>query len=213
MLKIKKFTFGPFQENTYLLWDELMRCTIIDPGCSNAREEKELSAFLTDQGLTADQLIYTHCHIDHVLGHAYICDSYDLSPLYHAEEEQVMEMATVTGEMYGVNYTDGPRADKHLSHGDTIQVGDTEMTCLWCPGHSPGSLVFYDGKQLAIGGDVLFRESIGRTDLPGGNHEQLLQSIREQLYTLPDEVYVFPGHGPKTSIGYEKLHNPWVNSQ
>lgn len=213
MIKLKKFTFNPFSENTYLLWDDTLECTIIDPGCSDKQEREALASFISEQGLNAAQLIYTHCHIDHILGHAWACEKYGLSPKYHIDEEAVMEMGKITGDMYGVALEEGPRATEYLAHGDIVTIGETEFSCIHCPGHSPGSLVFYDGKQLAIAGDVLFRDSIGRTDLPGGNHEQLLDAIRTQLYTLPDDVVIFPGHGPRTTIGYERQNNPFVQSK
>ena len=158
-------------------------------------------------------LLYTHCHIDHVLGHAYVCETYNVAPRYHKIEDQVMDYAAVSAQMYGVEYKEGPRATEFLVPGEKIFIGEHEFTCLFCPGHSPGSIVFYDGKQLAIGGDVLFQDSIGRTDLPGGDHEQLLKSISEQLYVLPDDVAVYPGHGPRTTIGHEKKNNPFVKSE
>jgi len=212
MIKLKKFTFNAFQENTYLLWDDTLQCAIIDPGCSDVAERKEFADFIHEHQLTPTQLLYTHCHIDHILGHAWVCKEYGLSPKYHPEEEQVMEMGKITGDMYGVPLEEGPRAEVYLNHGDSVLIGETSFRCIHCPGHSPGSIVFYDGKDLAIAGDVLFRDSIGRTDLPGGNHEQLLSAIRRELYVLPDSVVIFPGHGPKTTIGYERVHNPFVRS-
>ncbi len=211
MLKIKKFTFGPFQENTFLLWDESNEATIFDPGCSNTVEEQQLVDFLSSHDLRLTQLLYTHCHIDHVLGNAFVTKQFGLEPRYHRDEEQVMELAKISAQMYGISYEEGPRCKgDYLQHGDEVQIGAHSLRCILCPGHSPGSIVFYDGAQLAIGGDVLFRDSIGRTDLPGGDHDQLLRSISENLYILDDEVNVFPGHGPKTSIGYEKRNNPFV---
>lgn len=211
MIKVKVFTFSPIQENTYLLYNEEGKTLIIDPGCYSKEEEETLRRFINAESLVPVQLLNTHCHLDHVFGNKWVYDTYQ-TPLYiHPKEEAMLQLAPLSGEKWGLpflNYT-GPL--QYLKEGDTIRLGNDALRIILAPGHSPASLCFYcEAQQFMIGGDVLFRESIGRTDLPGGNHATLLKSIKEQLFVLPDEVVVFPGHGIKTTIGYEKRNNPFL---
>ena len=212
MLSYKIFTFNPVAENTYILYNEAKEAIIIDPGCYFIEERQQLQNFLDNNQLQPLQLINTHCHLDHVFGNKWVHETYHLELFIHPNEEKVLEFAPQAGKMWGMpvdNYT-GPL--HFLQHNQVIQLGENEIQILLVPGHSPGSICLYCKKEgFIIGGDVLFRESIGRTDLPGGNHQQLIESIKDQLFKLPDHVKVLPGHGEPTTIGYEKMNNPFLN--
>ena len=211
MLKVKVLTFSPIQENMYILYNEQHKAIIIDPGCYFSAEQETLKNFIKDTGLTPVQLLNTHCHLDHVFGNKWVHDTWGLELYHHSGEEQMLKLAPLSGEKWGLpfqNYT-GPL--HFLEEGDTIQLGQDQLQVILAPGHSPASLCFYHQQQgILIGGDVLFHESIGRTDLPGGDHATLLKSIREKLFVLPDQTTVYPGHGSSTTIGHEKLHNPFL---
>lgn len=211
MLKVHHFTFNPFQENTYIIYNEEKRCIIIDPGMYNAQEEMMLDHYITSSGLQPEYLINTHCHIDHILGNTYCAQKYNLELQAHTLERSVMAMGLTSTSLYGLRYTESVPITVFIDENDTIRLGNETLKILFTPGHSPGSLSFYDEKaKFVIAGDALFRESIGRTDLPGGDHPTLLQAIREKLFTLPDETTVYSGHGPGTTIGHEKLYNPFL---
>lgn len=211
MLTIKAFTFNPVEENTYLLYNEEKECAIIDPGCYFGNERNELKDYLAENALKPVLLLNTHCHLDHVFGNKFIYDTYGL-PLYlHPLEQQVLEYAPVSGLKWNLPFDNYAGPLHFLQPGDTIAIGKDILKILFTPGHSPGHVVFYCEKQaFIIGGDVLFKGSIGRTDLPLGDHNTLLNSIRTQLLVLPDEVVVFPGHGNKTTIGEERRGNPFL---
>ncbi len=210
-MKIESFTFNPFSENTYVISDSSGECVIIDPGCMNGEERAELSTYISNNGLKPVKLLNTHCHIDHVLGNKWVAQTYGLGLEMHEADLTVLHALSDVARMYGVPAEPSPEPSHFLKEKDTITFGQTTLHVLFTPGHSPGSIVFLDAehKQL-IAGDVLFYESIGRTDLPGGDHQTLLNSIREKLWPLPDETVVHPGHGPSTTIGHEKQHNPFL---
>ncbi len=211
MIHIKAFTFSPISENTYVLYNNMGKAIIIDPGCYFTAEQETLKNFITDTGLTPVHLLNTHCHLDHVFGNKWVHETYGLELHIHPNEASMLELAPMSGERWGLpfqNYT-GPL--HFLNDGDTVLLDDTALLVILAPGHSPGSICFYLPNQGdLIGGDVLFRGSIGRTDLPGGDSETLLTSIREKLWVLPDETVVYSGHGIKTTIGYEKRNNPFL---
>jgi glyoxylase-like metal-dependent hydrolase (beta-lactamase superfamily II) len=209
MLTLKVFTFSPIRENTYVLFNEQRQAIIIDPGCYFSAEEEMLNNYIQSQGLQPTLLLNTHCHLDHVFGNRWVHQTYGLELHIHAGEKIVLEKAPISGQNWGLPFTnyDGPL--HFLKEGDRITLGSDELLIIETPGHSPASICFYcEEQQILIAGDVLFRESIGRTDLPGANHEVLLNSIREKLWKLPDTVAVYPGHGMPTTIGYEKINNP-----
>jgi glyoxylase-like metal-dependent hydrolase (beta-lactamase superfamily II) len=211
MIKVKVFTFSPVQENTYVLYNEQNKAIIIDPGCYFSAEQETLKNFITDTGLEPVRLLNTHCHLDHVFGNKWVCETWGLELYIHSGEEQMLQLAPVSGEKWGLPFSNYNGPLHFLEEGDTVLLGDDALQVILAPGHSPASLCFYcEAQQFLIGGDVLFRESIGRTDLPGGNHDTLLSSIREKLFVLPDEVKVYPGHGIATTIGYEKRNNPFL---
>lgn len=211
MIKVKFFTFSPIQENTYLLYNEQGKAIIIDTGCYFSAEQETLKKFIEDTGLTPERLLNTHCHLDHVFGNQWVYETWGLELWLHPDEQVMLQFAPMSGEKWGLPFTNYKGPLHFLHHGDTIHLGTDELLVLLTPGHSPGSVSFYCEKQkILISGDVLFRESIGRTDLPGGDHQTLLNSIREQLFVLPDDVTVYSGHGMPTTIGHEKKHNPFL---
>ncbi|MGO1520102.1 MAG: MBL fold metallo-hydrolase [Sphingobacterium sp.] len=211
MLQIKTFVFNPYQENTYVLYDENKNCIVIDPGMHNHREENEFKNFIDGNQLIPTQLINTHGHIDHVLGNHFVCETYNLIPQFHQEELPLIIQVQNYAPQMGIRYEPSPIPETFLQEGDRIQLGKEELTLILAPGHSPGHLCLYSAAHhFLIGGDVLFRGSIGRTDLPAGSHQQLLDSISHKIYTLPEETIVYPGHGPVTGIGEEKRSNPFI---
>ncbi|MCA6450920.1 MAG: MBL fold metallo-hydrolase [Chitinophagaceae bacterium] len=211
MIKVRFFTFSPVQENTYVLYNEQNKAIIIDPGCYFTAEQETLKKFIEDTQLEPVRLLNTHCHLDHVFGNKWVSETWNLELHLHAGEEQMLKLAPLSGEKWGLPFQNYSGPLHFLEEGDTIRLGNDALKVILAPGHSPASICFYCEEQgFLVGGDVLFRESIGRTDLPGGNHETLLKNIREKLFVLPDEVVVYPGHGPSTTIGHEKTHNPFL---
>lgn len=212
MITIQSFTFNLFQENTYLLFDATKECVIIDPGCSTNSERDTLKNFIEQNELKPVKLLNTHCHIDHILGNKFIADTYALGLEANENDLRTLDAGKVSAEIFGIEYELSPLPSHFLNEGDIVKFGNSELEIVFTPGHSTGSICFYNrSDKFVIGGDVLFYQSIGRTDLPGGNHEQLLTSIRTKLFTLPDDFTVHPGHGPSTSIGFEKVNNPFLN--
>ncbi len=211
MLTVKSFEFSPIQENTYILYNEFNDCIIIDPGCYYDAEKDELAAFITENKLKPTMLINTHCHLDHVFGNKFIAEKYKLTLQMHENEKPVLAFASTSGLMYNLPFDSYEGEFVYLNEGDVIKLGADELQILLTPGHSPGSLSFYSSKNnFVISGDVLFQNSVGRSDLPGGNHNQLIKSIKEKLLILPAETVVYSGHGPATTIGEEKKNNPYL---
>ena len=211
MLQIKSFEFSPIQENTYLIYNEFNDCIIIDPGCYFDEEKETLSGFIDEAGLEPKMLINTHCHLDHVFGNKYVAEKYGLTLQIHEGEKKVLDFAPASGLMYNMPFDNYSGDFKYLKAGDIIRLGGDELKVLFTPGHSPASISFYSEKDgFVISGDVLFYRSIGRTDLPGGDFETLVKSIRTQLFVLPGETKVYSGHGPVTTISDEKRENPFL---
>lgn len=210
MIQVKPFTFNPFQENTYVVSNDQKSCFIIDPGCLGKRENEQLSRYIESEGLTPTALLNTHCHIDHILGNRYVSEEYGLTPRIHPAEKTVLDAAPSSALMFGIDYSPSPDPD-YLPES-SIALDDEIFEILFVPGHSPGHVAFYHAASgTLLSGDVLFRQSIGRTDLPGGDMQTLLQSIREKLFVLPDATKVFAGHMEPTTIGFEKAHNPFLS--
>lgn len=213
MISLQQFTFNPYQENTYLLYNEQKECIIIDPGMYEGWEQNQVVRFVHEQGLSPVLLLNTHCHIDHVLGNKFVYDQWGLKPQFHKGELVLLQSVASYAPQMGFHYELSPEPDTFIEAGSQISFGDSKLQAIWAPGHSPAHLCFFDEEEnFLIGGDVLFRESIGRTDLPGGNHQQLLESIKSNLYSLPNNCVVYPGHGPSTTIAHEKSHNPFVRA-
>lgn len=211
MTTIQSFTFNPYQENTYILHDESGECAVIDPGCSDRAEQDMLAGYIREHKLTPVLLLNTHCHVDHVLGNKFVFDLFGLKPCFHRLEEKLLHAAVYYAEAVGVRYELSPQAERFLEQGETVSFGQSALKCLFTPGHSPGSLSFYsENEGFVIAGDALFNGSIGRTDLPGGDFDTLIASIKNELLTLDDGVKVYPGHGPATAIGVERMNNPFL---
>lgn len=211
MLNIKMFTFSPIAENTYVLYNDFKNAIIIDPGCYFPEEREELQSFIEGEGLTVQKLINTHCHLDHIFGNKFVADTFTLPLHLHPKEKIMLERAPASGLMFNLPFDNFGGEMIFLEDGDTVKLDNDTLEVIFAPGHSPGHICFYCREQhFIISGDVLFKDNIGRTDLPGGNQEILLRSIRERLFVLPDEVVVHPGHGPDTTIGTEKRENPFV---
>jgi hydroxyacylglutathione hydrolase len=210
MLQVKSFAFNPFQENSYILFDETNDCVVIDPGCYEDDEKLELTDFIASNNLKVTLLLNTHCHVDHVLGNSFVKDKYKVKFLIHANDEPVLKAVKIYAPNYGFYMYQEATPDAYMKADDIISFGNQQLRVLFVPGHAPGHVAFYsEENKLVIGGDVLFLNSIGRTDLPGGNYNTLIDSIHQKLFTLPDDVTVYPGHGPKTTIGFEKKTNPF----
>ena len=211
MITIKSFTFGHFQENTYILSDETNECIIIDPGCYDANERAELSNYLDANDKKPIRLINTHCHLDHMFGNGFIARRYNLLPEFNKHDKIVFDSFLTVSAMYNLEVEVSPEPTNYLNEGDKITFGKSSLEIVFTPGHSPGSICFYNREQkFIIGGDVLFYGSIGRTDLPGGHHQTLLDSIKTKLFPLGDDYKVYSGHGPTTTIGFEKNNNPFL---
>ena len=213
MTLVAKFTFNPFQENTYLVYDETKECVIFDPGCYTQAEKDELKRFIDEKELKPVRLINTHCHIDHVFGNKFVAETYELPLEIHKGELPVLEALPQVAMKYGIPLPDpSPPAGGFLKEGEVVEFGNSRLEILFTPGHSPASISFFcRASKFVIAGDVLFYGSIGRTDLPGGNFDTLIASIKTQFYPLGDDVTVWPGHGPETTVGFEKTSNPFLN--
>lgn len=212
MITVTPFVNNPYQENTYMLSDETGACVIIDPGMYTSAEQNEIVNFINANKLKPELLLNTHCHIDHVLGNKFVFDNYGLKPQFNKGELPLLHSIPSYAPQQGFRYEISPEPEIFLPESGTISFGNSTLELIFAPGHSPAHLCFYNKESnVLIGGDVLFNGSIGRTDLPGGNYETLISSIKNNLFILPDNTIVYPGHGPATTIGHEKQHNPFFN--
>lgn len=211
MLKIKSFVFSPFYENTYVLWDDTKDAVVVDPGCYERWEKQELKEFVEKQGLKVVKLLNTHCHIDHVFGNDFVVKTFGV-PLYaHKLDLPNLQRAATYGQLFGVHPDPSPDPDHFLEEGDVVEFGNTKLEVLFVPGHAPGHVAFFHrASNKLFSGDVLFRGSIGRVDLPGGNYETLMTSIEEKVLPLGDDVTVYSGHGDVTTVGEERRRNPFI---
>jgi len=210
MLNIEAFVFNAFQENTYVLYNEQKQCWIIDPGMYDEREINGFIQYLNDNKLEPQAIINTHGHLDHIFGIKALKDKYNIRFGIHEGETPVLNNAVGSAMLFGFQMSENPIPDFYIKEGETISLGDDKLEVRFTPGHSPGSVSFYyPNGNWVIAGDALFAGSIGRTDLPGGNHEILLNSIHTQLFNLPGNTLVYSGHGPATSIENEVRYNPF----
>lgn len=212
MLKIESFTFNAFQENTFVVSDQTNECIIIDPGCYEKSEGDALIEYINDEALNVTAIINTHCHIDHVLGNYRMKEVFKTKLWINRIEEPYLRAVKTYAPNYGFNLYQESSPDGFIDEKEFVTVGTHELEVLFVPGHSPGHIALYDEQEkIILAGDVLFRNSIGRTDLPGGDHDTLIHSIQHKLFQLPDDVTVYCGHGPETTIGYEKKTNPYCS--
>ena len=212
-MNVASFVFSAWAENTYILYDDSKECCIVDPGCNDDSERQTLVEFIESNGLKPVKLVNTHCHIDHILGNKYVSEKYDLPLVAHRGEKVVLDNMVSVAVMYGTHYDKSPDISEFLDEGEYLSFGNTKLEVYFTPGHSPASISFFhrETKQL-IAGDVLFKGSIGRTDLPGGDYDTLIASIKDKFYPLGDEVVVYNGHGPTTNLGEERRSNPFLVS-
>lgn len=208
---IAAFCFNPFQENSYVISHMNKECWIIDPGCYTLQEQKILTGYIEKNNLVPVRLLNTHCHLDHIYGNKFIADEYKLELGIHKKEIPVLHAAPMGARMFGAKIPEACEPAYFLEEGEQMMLGDTVFDILFTPGHSPGSVCFSNREEeYVIVGDVLFRGSIGRTDLPGGDYDTLIHSIKKQLFVLKDETGIYNGHGPSTTIGEERRHNPFL---
>ncbi|MEJ5350154.1 MAG: MBL fold metallo-hydrolase [Melioribacteraceae bacterium] len=212
MIQVQKFIFNPFLENTYVAWDDKSKeALVIDPGCSNENEEKLLLDFIEKNNLVLKYLINTHCHIDHILGNSFIKEKFNPLLLMPEKDIFLLDIMKEQANYFGIKFKPSPMPDDLLSEDKILKLGDSEIKFLFTPGHSPGEYcVYFESDKICFTGDVLFKGSIGRTDLWGGDYEILINSIKTKLLTLPDDAIIFPGHEDISSIGYEKQFNSFI---
>ena len=197
-------------ENTLLVYDDTKECVIIDPGCYEKDEQQELASFIENKNLKVKYLLNTHCHIDHVLGNQFVKDRFNVALLLHKDELVILNSNKALAPNYGIPNYQEAYPDEYIDELDKIKFGDTELQVLFVPGHSPGHIAFYNkDRKICISGDVLFQRSIGRTDLPGGDYDTLINSIHKKIFPLGDDMVVYCGHGPSTTVGEEKKYNPF----
>jgi glyoxylase-like metal-dependent hydrolase (beta-lactamase superfamily II) len=211
MIKIEQFVFNTFMVNSYILYDETGDAILIDAACYEPGEKQELVVFLDQQKLRLVRNLNTHCHVDHVLGNDFIATTFGVHPEYHEKSALFFFTLKEMASSFGYTVTAIPEPARFLSNGEFVRWGNSSLKVIYAPGHAEGSVCFYNEEQrFVITGDVLFKDTIGRTDLPTGDYNKLMQSIKTGLFTLPEETVVYPGHGPETTIGYEMANNPFI---
>jgi len=212
-MPLQRFTFNPLQENTYLIWCERTNdCVLIDAGMYNRSEQSQIQNFLIEKELNPVALWGTHAHIDHIFGNDWFLKTYGVPYYLHPADLPMIERSKSMAAVWDLQYTESPLPTHHLEHGQTLQVGQCQWEVRFVPGHAPGHVAFINhSDQTALVGDTIFYGSIGRTDLPGGNHQELLSAIERELFSIPDSYTLFPGHGPETTVGQEKTSNPFFD--
>lgn len=210
-MKIKLFVFNAFQENTFVISDPEGKAMIIDPGCNTPSENETLRSYIREKNLRPLAVILTHGHVDHILGVPFCCAEWSIPVWIHRDDVGLYSQAPVYGQVFGLKVNSLPEPDKYIDEGEKLQCGEITLEILHVPGHSPGGIAFYIPEEhVLFPGDILFNGSIGRTDLPGGNHQRLVDGIRNKLLVLPGETIIWPGHGPATTIEDEKSGNPFL---
>ena len=211
-MKIKSFTFNPFQENTYIIYNSKKECLIIDPGCYTNEEEKKLYDFIKNNKLNPIKIINTHCHIDHILGNQFVHKTWKIDLHIHINEIEQLNNSENIAKIYGLDeYKPSPKPTHFIRENQKIQLGSYNFKILFTPGHSPGHICLYNEvDNFIISGDVIFKNSIGRTDLPGGDYNTLMNSITEKILTINESLKIYPGHGPSTILKDEKETNPFL---
>jgi glyoxylase-like metal-dependent hydrolase (beta-lactamase superfamily II) len=213
MLKVECFVFNMFYENSFVVYDDSKKCAVIDPGCYSQKERDELKKFIESKGLEPVLLINTHCHVDHVFGNRFVAETWKLKLAIPDGEQPVLDALPKVAQMYAIpNVQQSPDPEILFKEGDIFKIGNSEMKVISAPGHSPAGACFYfESEKILIAGDVIFEDSIGRTDLPGGDYDTLIRNIKNKLLILDDDVIVYCGHGNSTTIGRERRHNPFLN--
>ena len=211
-MKLKHFTFNQFYENTFIVSDSTNDCIIIDPGCYSNDEKNILKKYIEHNNLNPVKLINTHCHIDHILGNKFVAKTWDLNLETHQNDIELLENSSEIARLYGfIDYEKSPSTTQFLNEGDIVEFGNSKLKILYTPGHAPGHISLYSKEEkFIISGDVLFNNSIGRTDLPGGDFNVLIESIKTKILCLDDDTVVYCGHGPATTVGYERVNNPFL---
>jgi hydroxyacylglutathione hydrolase len=212
MLHVECFVFNMFYENTFVVYDDSKKCAVIDPGCYDQKERNELKKFIENKGLEPVLLLNTHCHVDHVFGNRFVAETWKLKLAIPDGEQLVLESLPKVAQMYAIpNVQQSPDPEILFMEGDIFELGNTQMKVISAPGHSPAGACFYfENEKILIAGDVLFEDSIGRTDLPGGDYDTLIRNIKNKLLILDDDVIVYCGHGNSTTIGRERRQNPFL---
>lgn len=211
MIKIEKFTVNPLGENSLVLSDESGKCILIDPGFYYGEEKDEIKYYLGRNNLEPEKIVNTHCHFDHIMGAEFIRNEYNVPFCAHADDAFWIERAGQQARMFGLEMGEVKPIDHFLKEGEKLKFGNSELDVIHVPGHTPGHVVLYsNADKFLIAGDVLFYGSIGRTDLPGGNHQDLILNIKNKLFELPEDTKVYCGHGQETTIGFEKKTNPFL---
>jgi len=211
MLKLEKFVFNPFQENTYIIYSANGDCIIVDAGCYSQEERQIVDNFIEKNNLNLILLVNTHCHVDHIFGNAYFIEKYKVDLAAHKDDEFLNDSATDHALTFGLPFKDVAEITRYINDKDIIKIGNSKLEIIHVPGHSPGGVALYAAEEkFLISGDVLFNGSIGRTDLPGGNFELIINGIKKKLLTLPENTIVYPGHGDDTTIKFEKERNPFL---
>ncbi len=208
-IHVQSFAFGPFQENTYIAYNDEKTAVIIDPGCSNSIEQQTLVDFIDSNKLEIKALLSTHCHIDHIFGNAFVLNKYNVDYYIHELDLPVLDRGELSAQVYGIQgFTPSPQPTKFLNDNEMITFDNLSFQVIFGPGHAPGHVAFYSKENnFTISGDILFKGSFGRVDLPGGDLETLKKTIHNRFFTLPEETVVYSGHGPETTIGVEKKTN------
>lgn len=211
-MKIARLIFNPIQENTYIIWDDTLEAAVIDAGNMNERENEVLAKFIADNGLKPKYALNTHGHFDHLLGVDFLREKYGAQLAMNSKDEFLLKGASVSAELFGVKADALPEAiDVDLEGKESIKFGNTELKIIPTPGHTPGHVAFFEpASKVLFTGDTLFRESIGRTDLPGGDYSWIMRSIIENILPLGDDVKIYPGHGDTSDLGHESMYNPFV---
>jgi glyoxylase-like metal-dependent hydrolase (beta-lactamase superfamily II) len=212
MIRLKTFVFNPFYENTYVIWDiSGKEAMIVDPGCYDDNEEMKLAGFIEQNGLNVKYIINSHCHIDHIFGNAFTKEKYTAELLIPEKDQFLLNIMIGQAKSYGVELRLSPKPDGYIEEDKILRLGETEVNFIFTPGHSPGEFcILFEKDKICLTGDVLFKEGIGRSDLWGADQRDLFASIRNKLFKLDDDIIIYPGHGESSTIGHEKVYNPFL---
>ena len=211
MIHVERFIVNPLQENSFVISDETGECIFVDPGFFYQEEQEEIKQYISDNHLKPVKIANTHCHFDHIMGVEFVRNEYGIPFTAHSDDAFWIDKVTEQGHMFGFEVEPVKPVDFFLRESEKVKFGNSVFEIIHVPGHSPGHVVFYNSEnRVLMAGDVLFYGSIGRTDFQGGSYEALISNIKNKLFKLPDETKVYSGHGPETTIGFEKRTNPFL---